>query len=72
MKSVERVTIDLGLARLRRRRTKVVILITPKTAATQLITTPTIVPIFLFRGEFTFPGGPSGFIVCAGTLRKVF
>ena len=43
-----------------------------KAAATPLIASPTIAPIFFFRGgsEFMFPGGPSGFIVCAGTLTK--
>ena len=72
LKSAEK--IDLGLARLRRRRTKVVILITTKTAATTPTTPPTIAPIFPFRfpcdGEFVVPGGPSALIVCAGTLRK--
>jgi hypothetical protein len=72
------VKIDLGLARLLRRCTKVVMLITAKTATTPPITPPTIGPMFFFRfpfddefdGEFELPGNPSALMVFGGALRK--
>jgi hypothetical protein len=79
MKSVART--DVGLALLRRRRTRVAILITAKKATAPPIPPPTIAPMFPFRfpcddelfdGEFDSPGTgtPLAFIVWAGTLRK--
>ena len=68
---------DLGLARLRRCRTKMVTPITAKTAATPPITTPTIVAKFPFRfpcddddGKFVSTGRALAFIVWTGTLTK--
>jgi hypothetical protein len=50
---------------------KEVIVITAKTAATPPMTPAIIAPMFFFRFcEFVFPGSPSAFIVCGGTLRK--
>ncbi len=69
LKSVEKVKIDLGLDRLRRRRKKEMMPITAKMAATPPMTPPSIAPVFLLcDGEFVFPVVPLAFIVCTGTL----